>query len=366
MSGKATKHMIALLQISLMPVTYLTGKFQAPRRNFYDGKSIEMDIVRSGEDIAPVVTDMSTGSNFSSLKEFTNKEYTAPAFSEAVPIESQELINRQPGEDPFASPSYRAKLNKIVMRNMMPIVEKIRRSVELQASQIFQTGTLTLKNKAGVDAYTVDFKAKASHFPTAAIAWNLPATAVPYDNLEALAEQIRDDGLVDPDVLDFGMDAYTAFINSDQIKGMLDNRRIVIGNVQRSAKRGNGSTFRGTIDIGGYTFDMFTYNGRYRDTAGATQRYIDPGKVIMSTADARMDATFGNIPNIAQELGLSGAMDISRKIGLNRLRSSSSMVDVHPCAYVTPNGKTLYIEASSRPLLIPSEIDSFGCITTGA
>ena len=47
-----------------------------------------------------------------------------------------------------------------------------------------------------------------------------------------------------------------------------------------------------------------------------------------------------------------------------RMVSSEEGFDVTPNLYCTPNGKQIMGELESRPLLVPVQIDGFGCLDT--
>jgi hypothetical protein len=47
-----------------------------------------------------------------------------------------------------------------------------------------------------------------------------------------------------------------------------------------------------------------------------------------------------------------------------RLMDTGGNIDMTPNLYCTPNGKQIMAELESRPLLIPVQIDGFGCLDT--
>ena len=73
-----------------------------------------------------------------------------------------------------------------------------------------------------------------------------------------------------------------------------------------------------------------------------------------------MDATFGNIPNIGQELGVTGRVlpEIPP-----RFSNVAGVMDLITNVWVTPNGEQLFAGVGVRPLFIPTAIDKFGCLT---
>lgn len=363
MSDKRTIRMISAYNQMGTPLMFLSGFFQSPAENFHSSEEVEIDIVRSDEDISIVIQDLSTGYRMNSDDIYTNKAFKPPIHKEAVNLNSNDLLKRLPGNTPFQDPQFRADIITRMMRKMVLIERKIRRSIELQASQVLQTGIVTLTDSAGVALYTLDYKPKATHFPTAGTAWNL-AGADPAGDILSLANVIRNDGLEDPDQLLMGENAFEAFIKNDDIQKRFDNRRIDLGMISPMEMRGQGGQYRGVVEIGNYRYDVWTYGGRYKDPqTGNKVQYLDPGKVVVRSSTGRLDATFGAIPNIGRELGITGPALIPEMP--SRISNVAGSMDLFTNTWITDDGETLFGGVGARPLMIPTAIDTFGCLTTG-
>lgn len=357
MSLKATKTMLAAYFQDAMPIMFLAGMFRTPSQNFHDTEEVEIDIERSGEDVATVITDITTGANLNNFDGFTNKTFKPPVYNEQAGINAFELLGREPGQNPFESTAFNAKAIMRAMRHFRKLEAKVRRGVELQASQVLQTGKLTLKDAKGADAYVLDYKPKATHFPTASTTWGQTGDSKIAD-LKALAEVLRSDGLSNPDRLVFGESAFSEFLKDEEVLTLLNNRRIELGAIAPET-RGNGGTFQGYIWLGSYRFEMWTYNGRYKDPqTGASTRYWNTGKVGMMDSTARLDLSYGSIPYIQRP---------SRQLaGLPaRITSTAAGFGMTTNNWVDESGSNLNVSAGTRPLCIPTAIDTFGCLDTG-
>ncbi len=363
MSTETTRRMISVYnQNGSQPIRFLSGFFQSPPQNFHTSEDVEIDIVRGDEDIAVVIQDLTTGYRMNSEDIYTNKAFKPPIFKEAVALNSFDLLKRMPGQNPFASPDYRANVITRMFGAMQKVERKIRRSIEVQASQVMQTGIVTLTDSNGVALYTLDYKPKATHFPTAAVAWGLPAATIEAD-ISSLAEVIRNDGLEDPDQLIMGVDTFEAFIKDTEIQKRYDNRRIDLGTIAPMQVRGNGGSYRGIVEIGHYRYDIWTYGGRYKDPQTGTKiSYVDPGSCIVRSSSARLDATFGAIPNIGKEIG--GARILPELPG--RMTNVEGGMDLFTNAWISNDGEQLFGGIGARPLMMPTAIDTYGNITTGA
>lgn len=363
MSNASTVKMIRAYVQRAPAMMFLSGMFLSPPENFHSSEEVEIDIMRTDEEVAIVLTDLGTGYRMNAGNIYTNKKFKPPIYKEAVTVRSDELIKRQPGDTPFQDPDFRSNLTAQVLRDTFTVVQKIRRSIELQASQILQTGVVTLTDETGVALYTLDYSPKATHFPTAGTAWNA-ASADPLGDLDSLAEVIRNDGLGDPDELYFGKDAWNVFIADATVQAHFDNRRIDQGLLSGLTPRGRGSNYRGQVIIGNNKYDCFTYGARYNHpVTGVKTQFIAPGNVIMRDSSGRLDATFGAIPNIGKILGVTGANLLPELP--SRIASEEGSLDLFTNAWISTNGEEFFAGVGARPLLIPSAIDTYGCLITG-
>lgn len=340
------------------PNAFLTRQFTVKPGGIYNGEKVAIDIQRFGEDVA-IAIKKCTGPNLNDIDIFTTKEFTPPAYGEAFPLDACELLQRMAGVDPHtaAYQDYAAALMVKLAQGFMLINDKIVRAVELQASQILQTGILTLTDAAGATVYTLDFKPKATHFPTVSVDWD-NASSTKMTDLQSLADVIRADGQVDPDQLIFGDKALREFLKDDVIQAVLDNRRIEIGEV-RPEFRDSGATFYGYVWIGTYRFEIWAYPGTYKHPqTGTVTKYVATDKVIMKSSRTRLDLTAAKVPlPLGPDPRVEGLLP-------DRLSSPAEGFDVTPNLYATPNGKQIMGELESRPLLIPVQIDGFGCLDT--
>lgn len=358
MSTKATKTMLRVYEQMAAPVRFLSGLFVSPPENFYNSESVEIDIVRSEEEVAIVIEDLSTGYRMNEASIYTNKEFIPPIFKEAMTLNVFDLLKREPGSDPFAAISFQVAATRRAMQGFRKTEDKIRRAIELQASQVLQSGVVTLINAAGDTLYSIDYSPKATHFPTVSIGWATLATAIPYADLEALAEVIRSDGLSNPDQLIFGAGAWGNFIENPKIQALLDNRRMEIGGIA-PATRGEGGTFQGFFWIGNYRFEMWTYSGRYKHPqTGTVTPFVADDKVIMRASNGRLDATFGAIPRLfAPDSRILSVLP-------GRINLPGAGVDMFTNAWVSDDGENFFAGVGSRPLMIPTAIDTYGCLDT--
>ena len=341
------------------PTGFLSRMFTIKPGGIYNGTKVAIDIERYGEEVA-IAIKKCTGPNLNDFDIFTTKEFEPPAYGEAFPLDVCDLLNRMAGVDPFtaAYQEYSLAVSAKMARGFTLIGGKIDRAVELQASQILQTGILTLTDGAGATVYTLDFKPKATHFPTTGTAWSTVATADPLGDLEALASVIRADGKIDPDMVIMGAVALKNFMRNADVLAQLDNRRIDIGEIAPEMVD-SGATLYGHVWVGTYRMSIWTYPDTFTDPqTGLPVKYIADDKVVMKSSRTRLDMTSARVPlPLGPDPRVAGLLP-------GRLSSRPAGFDVTPNVYATPNGKQIVGELESCTLLIPVQIDGFGCLDT--
>jgi hypothetical protein len=361
MSDTSTIHLIDMYLEEASAPMFLSGFFRSPPQNFHTSEDVEIDIQRDDEQVAIVVTDLSVGPRHNESTLYTNKKFTPPIYDEQGAVSSFDMIKRQPGQNPFASPDYAANATRAAFSIYRKLELKIRRAVELQASQVLQTGALTLINQAGVALYTLNFQPKATHMVTVSTTWATNgATGAPLTDLGNLATVVRRDGKMEPKKLTFGDSAFQRFLANAEVQKALDVRRMETAAIAPVA-RGQGATFQGWVWIGHYRFEIWTYDGFYKHPqTGAATPFIDTDNVIMTCDGARLDLTFGAIPMIV-------APDQRALPFLPpRISSASGGLDLTTNAWVTADGKQVMVSAGTRPLAIPTAIDTFARLNVTA
>src|SRR5690606_36318620 len=144
---------------------FLAGFFQSPPENYHTTEKVEFDVERDGEDVAVVLHDRRAKGRKNESTLFTNKEFTPPVYKEEATVHAYSLMDRNAGDSPYVEPNYNDSAVRRALGVFRKLEKKVYRSVEVQASQVLQTGELDLKDASGTTLYGVDFKAKATHFP---------------------------------------------------------------------------------------------------------------------------------------------------------------------------------------------------------
>ena len=348
-------------QPDIRKMGFLSSFFTTTPDSFTDAEFCDLDEVFEGEEIAPTVTDLSTGAVVLVEDKFVNKQIPLPVYAMRSPAQIAALMNRQPGESAYITQkiNWLARLATILVRKVGRMTRMLRRSMEYQASQVLQTGDIVLTDEKGNQTFRLGLSPKASHFPTVTTPWNDVDNASPLDDIDALADVIRDDGLVDVTTVIFGDRAWINFIKNDWVRENLKKDVLNMGELNPQIINKGGKRM-GYIDYGANRYLLYTYNARYNPfgDADTKNKFIDPDKVILlpDISDLDFRRIFGGIPTVRTDT------TFDQLFGVNKTQIGSEY-DIRPRVFWSDDNETFIAEIKSRPLMLPISINRFGCLT---
>ncbi len=357
MSDATTKRMLAPFIEQAPTPMFLSSFFRSSPADYHNSETVEIDVQRDGEDVAVVVTGgPGNGQNENEDSVFSNKELAPPTFDEVFTINAHKLLKRNAGDNPFDDPDFQASAMLRAFAGFAKLQGKIRRSVEHMSSQVLQTGQLTLLNKAGVTAFTLDFSPKTALFAAVTTTWAADgSTGNPLADIGARAVLVRTHGRRNPDTLIFGDTAWTRFLKNADVRENFRRDGLGLG-AFNPTDMPEDATLQGVVSIGSYKFKCFTYNGRYNHPqTGTSTPYVGDENVIMLSSKARLSLSFGRIPILFPEKRVISEMP-------TRLMDPGTGIDLTTHSWLENGGKQLKVSAGTRPMTIPVEIDSFACI----
>ena len=351
----ATKILLAYYKETPMLSNFLSDTFAMTSRSIHNSGKVTFDVIRGNEKVAPVITSVEDGYLKVSLDKAVNKEITPPTIKLKFPINLLNTQLREPGMTPFEAPNEMQNALNRFSSGMMNVTDQVQRNLEVQASQIYQTGKLSLWGEDGTEAFAIDFLPKTAHFPTASVTWGT-GTEDKTSDINAIAKEIRKNGKAKADVLIFGEKAWESWINDEKIQVLMNKEGLNIANLEPRMDSSTG-TYQGMIWINNYRYEMWTYDGVYEDADGDVVPYIDDGKVVVMASTGRREKSFGMIPKVvADDPRLSGF--VSGPVSANGLAVTTG-------ATIDMDGENVFGKIGTRPILIPVAIDTHGCLTTG-
>ncbi len=334
----------------------LAGFFQSPEENYFDSETVSLDVERDTQKIAVPIKSIDAQGYENESSIWTAKEITPPIYEEIFSMNAGQVsFVRGFGQSPTDSVEFQQKATAIALRNMRKASEKVFRAIEYQASQIFQTGKLDLKNAAGETVFLADFLPKATHFPTTLTTWIAAGTNLLSD-LESLCDVIRTDGFSEPEDAIFGQTALRAFLANTAVRAQLDIRNFNRGSLEKPEYRGQGLKYHGWISVGDHTLNILSYSREYQLANNTIARYLGTDKVIVR-APGRLDAFFGSVPTFGTDQAALPYLP-------GRIVVPGQSLDLSVRSWLEAGNKVLKVAGAARPVLCPTAIDTFGCLTT--
>jgi hypothetical protein len=342
---------------------FLSSLFKTGPDAFTDGEVINLDMVYGGEDIAPVVRDLSTGAVVITLDKFGNMEVPFPVYSLETPVPIALLMERMPGESAFLGErvNWSARLAHKIKNGTVKHIDMIKRSMEFQAAQVLTTGKCTLTDDNGNAVNQLDYQAPASHFPTVTVSWGASGSK-PLDDMAGLDSVIEPDGLCDIVNYVFGSNAWKNFLQDDFVQKNLDKN--VMNTMQIAPEmKDKGAKYLGKLNFDGKDRLFWGYDARYNPfkSPNTSVRYLDADKVLFLPSYEDMDFRryFGGIPNIKQD-SIFDPLYGAGKITID------GEYDFKIRVRWDDNAETYTGRTKSRPLFVPASRLRFGCLMTQA
>lgn len=342
----------------------LSSFFTVPPGGIHNKTKVEFHVQRSSRKLAIPLRNTISGYRMNGLKGFTIKEIDPTVLKEGLAISADELMQgRDIGRTPYENPAVMVKIREKVEPTIVELQEMIKRTIELYASQIFQSATVSLSDEVGV-VFTENFAPKATHFPDASVAWTTSATAVPFTDIADLCDVIATDGKKEPMRNLCNSRCFDDMKNTKQFKdGASGNYTGEIYKLHQDRepihpRLKNGAVFKGVLEVRGHILDLYTYDGWYDHlTTGVATKYIADTKSIIE-AGPRMDATFGKL----NKFGID--QQAARLVRNGRMADPSKLADLSYNMWFSENYEVFNFGTGTRVALAPIAIDRFGAITT--
>ena len=337
---------------------FFTTFFKTTPEDYTDGEYVEIDIERTGDYIAPALKDARTGSVVVDEDIFTEKRFKPPYSALSTPVPLIDLLQRQPGESDTAEVrgQWFGRLVNKLTKSLGKFHRMFKEQIELQCAQILQTGVVTLKDAAGNDVYTLDYKAKATHLVTNTNSWDA-AGADPLGDLESICDAVNDDGKATPSIAIFGAEAWQNFITNSDVKDMVRRDGMNLGALNPGLLN-KGGRYMGYIDVGSYRLELWVYNDSYKRMDGSTvYKFLDTKKVIITTALEDLDfrIVFAGVPTLGMKEPFASV--IPSEV------TYDGFMRAHNRVFEDATQDTYTAESKMRALAIPVSIDRFACLT---
>jgi hypothetical protein len=344
-------------------IPFLSSFFVTTPRDIVNAESFKIDIRRGTKKIAPVISNITQIGGKIKKSIYTQKEFTPPILAVSSDFAPGDLTNKafSMTEYESADEDYQVQLQTNISDSMNEIENEMSMNPEYQASQILQTGAMTLYDDQGLPAFDISFSPKATHFPTVGTSWSDPAADMNGDIL-SLYQVIKKDSGVNARNIVFGADALMNYIDGNDFAKVFDLQRVKSGEFDPNETNPDVN-FLGDLLIGYKRFQCWLYEGEYQNPAAANDDllpFVEPDKVLLLPD--------GNSPNVDFRTVWCTVPTITgvdpRFAGLVPSSMELSDRQFTTRVWVEGSSDTLNVELKARPLSVPVSIDAFGCIDT--
>lgn len=331
-------------------------RFQEPlptffRKEFFQGapvysptETIEWDEVREGAGMARYVAEH-LEVPATEREGFITREIVTPKVQEKRVLTIMELKKRLPGENTYSMKTPADRAREFMLNDYNFCMTAIDRRVEQQCAQMMVTGKIDIIG-LGINAY-VDYNLPFKLTLSGTDRWD--SGGKPLDTLADMAKKLRTRGYT-PDSLLMELSASKALLDDAEIQKYLDNRRFELGLIKPGALNDQfeQAQFFGTLAYPGLgMLDLYTYDGTYKNDENVETPYLDTGRILMLTREARQNRPM---------YGAYSFVDDKEQI----VTVEGNYV---PEIFVDRRAGTLTTRVTSRPLPAPFKYDSWWTAT---
>lgn len=305
-------------------------------------KNVDVDFVKGTRKVAPFVSRL-IGGKIVPNTGYSTKTYTPPLVAPEKVTTVDDLLQRQPGENPYSgrTPAERAVVK--MAQDFTELRDQIARREELMCCQSIFTGTIPVIGD-GVNEI-IDFGFTNKETITAATKKWTNAASDPIEDLKRWHETVQKTGFVNCDMCVMGSDVAKAFINHEKVMKQLDVKNYNLAVIQPK-QLPNGVTYIGTIhEIG---LDIYKYNEWYLD-----------------------DWTVPETPEEKPLVPVDALALLSSTVNYSMYYGAITLIDEATGNFRTVEGKYVadtwakrkparrFLNLSSAPLCVPHDVDSW-------
>lgn len=283
-------------------ITWLRDTFFTERRTFRT-PTIEYDVVsRESRKLAPFVNPKMAGGEID-RQGYRTKTFEAPEVSALMVTTAEDAFIRMPGEDLYSERDPMQRIAAQLGHDLARLDEVITRREEAMCAEAILTGKIVVKGIGYNDELDFwDDLGDVKPEDAAETKWDASgkdAKGIASDLRTFRANMIERGGFT-PDRLLVGVEVLDVILSKLSDAGMLDNRRVDLGQI-------NPTLFPDGVSYWGHlkdsNLDIYTYDNSYDDDDGESVPLI-PAKAAVLCAKPQAMIAYGACSCIDQQNGL--------------------------------------------------------------
>lgn len=307
-----------------------------PEASISTQEEIFFDVLTGKPRLAPFVSPLVEGQIVQSLG-YTTSSFKPAYIKDKRVLEDGKAFRRQAGAPIGAAVDQMASRQATVAMEALDQVQMLTRRMEWMAAQVLLTGSVTVTGEK-YPTTVVNFGRDAGLTVTltGTDLWSDAANATPLGDLEAWGDLVR--GASGANAVDVVMaqNVYTAFRKLPEVKDIIDSGKgfsarsnLDLGPDSTRA----GATYKGQVG----DFRIWVYSDSYVDAAGATQKYVPDGYLLLASQQMEGVRHFGAIRD---ETAGFQAMDYYSK------------------SWTQPDPAARFMMLQSAPLVVPYRVNA--------
>lgn len=246
---------------------------------------------KSGRKLAPFVHE---GWKTSDRTGFATDKLTPARIAPTRKLSVIDLIKRGYGESLFSGKTGEQRAHDTTMQDITELIDEIRRRYEYMAADLLVNNKYVMtyeKSDANGDSEQVgdvtvsfiDTEEGNICAYTPSEAWTADGSNI-YGDIKAMLRQFDDNGGALNGTIDLllGSNAADAFLKNKEIREMLDNRRMEMGEIAPQV-RAQGATLMGLLNVDGIMVNVIEYRETYTNASGKLTPFLPADQAIIAT-----------------------------------------------------------------------------------
>lgn len=280
---------------------------------------------------------------------FTSQMLVPPRFGPTRVIRADDLLTRGFGETFGTNRSPTQRAAEIVAKYLEDEELSITRREEWLCAELLLHGKITIDGDDG-GRFVVDYGHEINSINTSTN-WSDAAAADPISDLQAVSDFIAEQTGMNADLVIMDGASALDFWRSEKVREIMNLRHFIAGAIEPSHE-GPGVTFIGELNLP--PVELYTYANRYVENllvddkwTDVNKPYLPPGTVIVAATEPQGYYAYGAIVQF-ENTNAAVAYEARRV----------------PFVWVDKDNQLRKIRTSSRPLPVPSNMQSWFVLNT--
>lgn len=310
--------------------------------DLFSSEKVLVEVRNGSKRLAPFVAPRRRGVTI--LRDgYTINEYTPPRIAPERLLTIDDLQTRGFGEALFSQLTPEDRVGVIVLQDARELADRITRREEQMAAEVLIKNGLVMRHHLDkenaydeMEMWFYDGNDNKAWY-TPSVNWNDPTADIIAD-LEIMVRQLTSRGLPASDLV-VSPDVGRLILNNEKIQKLLDLNNYNIGFID-PAELTDGVVQIARLNVNGRLLAVLSYDEMYEDDKGEMKQFIPAGHIVL-TAPAAGRTLYGAVTQMEQEDQMFHTYTGARV----------------PKVLANPVGDTRTLTLTSRPLLVPNNVN---------